>query len=473
MKSKLLLTCTILFFCSSFLCGQNQSSKVANSVETNNGCIRHPWQGKRVGYLGDSITDPNCYGDKIKKYWDFLQEWLGITPYVYGISGRQWNDVPRQAEQLKKEHGGEVDAIVILMGTNDFNDGVPIGEWFTETEEQVMAARGQTQKLEIRKKRTPIMDGSTYKGRINIGINRLKQLFPDKQIVLLTPLHRSLANFGETNVQPDENYQNSCGDYVVKLNGTEVADKDDLITRIENGSGEAAILTIRRGEEYFDVKIDPVQDQTKKYKIGVWVRDNAQGVGTMTYIDSQGNFGALGHGINDVDTSNLMEMNDGTLYQTEIISIQKGTAGHPGEMTGMIVYSDDRILGDITSNSVRGIFGKCNDKALALGTEEAMPIGLKQEIRKGPAQILCTVDGTTRYYDIEITDIHLDHDNVNRGIELKVTDSDLIALTGGIVQGMSGAPIIQNGKFVGAVTHVLVQDSTRGYGIFIENMLEQ
>lgn len=214
MKSKLLLTCILLFFCSSFLCGQNQSSKVANSVETNNGCIRHPWQGKRVGYLGDSITDPNCYGDKIKKYWDFLQEWLGITPYVYGISGRQWNDVPRQAEQLKKEHGEEVDAIVILMGTNDFNAGVPIGEWFTETEEQVMAARGQTQKLETRKKRTPIMDGSTYKGRINIGINRLKQLFPDKQIVLLTPLHRSLANFGETNVQPDENYQNSCGEYV-------------------------------------------------------------------------------------------------------------------------------------------------------------------------------------------------------------------------------------------------------------------
>ena len=273
-------------------------------------------------------------------------------------------------------------------------------------------------------------------------------------------------------VAPAEHILKS-GDYVVKLNGTEVADKDDLITRIENGSGEAAILTIRRGEEYFDVKIDPVQDQTKKYKIGVWVRDNAQGVGTMTYIDSQGNFGALGHGINDVDTSNLMKMNDGTLYQTEIISIQKGTAGHPGEMTGMIVYSDDRILGDITSNSVRGIFGKCNDKALAMGTEEAMPIGLKQEIRKGPAQILCTVDGTTRYYDIEITDIHLDHDNVNRGIELKVTDSDLIALTGGIVQGMSGAPIIQNGKFVGAVTHVLVQDSTRGYGIFIENMLEQ
>ena len=277
---------------------------------------------------------------------------------------------------------------------------------------------------------------------------------------------------GGEKVSPAKNIVKS-GDYVLKLNGEEVTEKDDLISRIENGDGAEQILTIRRGEECFDVKICPERDQSGKYKIGVWVRDNAQGVGTMTYIDSRGNFGALGHGINDVDTSTLMEMNDGTLYQTEIISIQKGTAGHPGEMTGMIVYADDRILGDITSNSVRGIFGKCNNKALALGTEEALPIGLKQEIEKGPAQILCTVDGTTRYYDIEITDVHLDHDNVNRGIELKVTDPELIALTGGIVQGMSGAPIIQNGKFIGAVTHVLVQDSTRGYGIFIENMLER
>lgn len=215
MKSKLLLTCTVLFFCSCFVLGQNQSSKVSNFNENNNsGWVQHPWQGKKVGYIGDSITDPNCYGDKIKKYWDFLQEWLGITPYVYGISGRQWSDVPRQAELLKKEHGGEVDAIIVLMGTNDFNAGIPIGEWFTETEEQVMAARGETKKMETRKKRTPVMDGTTYKGRINIGITWMKQLFPDKQIVLLTPLHRAFADFGETNVQPDENYQNSCGEYV-------------------------------------------------------------------------------------------------------------------------------------------------------------------------------------------------------------------------------------------------------------------
>ena len=279
------------------------------------------------------------------------------------------------------------------------------------------------------------------------------------------------ASQGAGKVSPAKNILKS-GDYVIKLNGTEVTGKDDFITRIENCGGEQQILTIRRDAETYDVRIKPERDRTGKYKIGVWVRDNAQGVGTMTYIDENGNFGALGHGINDVDTSTLMEMNDGTLYQTEIISIRKGAAGQPGEMTGMIVYSDDRILGDITRNSIRGIFGKCNQKALALGTEEALPIGLKQEIEKGPAKILCTVDGTTRYYDIEITEIHLDHDNVNRGIELRVTDPELLSVTGGIVQGMSGAPIIQKGKFVGAVTHVLVQDSTRGYGIFIENMLE-
>ncbi len=262
------------------------------------------------------------------------------------------------------------------------------------------------------------------------------------------------------------------GDYVRKVNGLAVTEKDDFIQRMKDSNGQPVVLTIERDDELMDVEITPMQDAAGDYKIGVWVRDNAQGVGTMTYIDNQGNFGALGHGITDVDTSTLMHMEGGTLYQTDIVDIHKGSSGNPGEMTGMIIYSDERILGKITDNSNRGIFGTCNQKALEMGTREALPIGLKQEIRTGKAQILCTVDGETRYYDIEITAIHLDHDNVNRGIELTVTDPELLAVTGGIVQGMSGSPIIQNGKFIGAVTHVLVQDSRKGYGIFIENMLE-
>ncbi len=262
------------------------------------------------------------------------------------------------------------------------------------------------------------------------------------------------------------------GDYVRKIGGQAVTEKDDFIQRVKDSGGQPVVLTIERDGELMDVELTPARDATGDYKIGVWVRDNAQGVGTMTYIDNQGNFGALGHGITDVDTSTLMHMEGGTLYQTDIVDIHKGSSGNPGEMTGMIIYSDERILGEITDNSNQGIFGTCNQRALEMGVREPLPIGLKQEIKTGPAQILCTVDGETRYYDIEITAVHLDHDNVNRGIELKVTDPKLLALTGGIVQGMSGSPIIQNGKFIGAVTHVLVQDSARGYGIFIENMLE-
>ncbi len=261
------------------------------------------------------------------------------------------------------------------------------------------------------------------------------------------------------------------GDYIRRVNGREIETKEELTGMVEGSGGNVVTLTVERGGETMDVQIRQEPAEGGKYKIGVWVRDDAQGVGTMTYIDSRGNFGALGHGINDVDTSTLMHMEGGTLYETNIIEIKKGAVGNPGEMTGMIVYTDEHILGSITENCAQGIFGTCNAKALSLGTREPLPIGLKQEIEKGPAQILCTVDGETQYYDVEITEIHLDHDNVNRGIELKVTDKRLLEITGGIVQGMSGSPIIQNGKFIGAVTHVLVQDSAKGYGIFIENML--
>lgn len=176
--------------------------------------FQHPWQGKRIGYIGDSITDPRNGGGKIHKYWAFLEEWLGTTSFVYGVSGRQWDDVPRQANKLKEEHGDEVDAILVFLGTNDFNHGVPIGEWYSEQEEEVMFARGEPKKLVTRKRRTLLMTTDTYKGRINIGINHLKQLFPDKQIILLTPLHRSLFIANDTNVQPDESYQNRCGEYI-------------------------------------------------------------------------------------------------------------------------------------------------------------------------------------------------------------------------------------------------------------------
>jgi len=262
------------------------------------------------------------------------------------------------------------------------------------------------------------------------------------------------------------------GDYILECNGKAVTDKDTFIRDVEESAGKDIELTIQRNDTVQKVSVTPKKNSSGEYKIGVWIRDNAQGVGTLTYVDAEGRFGALGHGVTDVDTSMLMEVEDGTLYQTEIISIKKGKVGEPGEMTGMIVYNEDRILGDIDYNGKEGIFGNCNEEALELCCEQPLPIGLKQEIKEGPARIYCTLEEEPKYYSVEITNVRMDHDNVNRGIELQVTDLELLEKTGGIVQGMSGSPIIQDGKIIGAVTHVLVNDPTKGYGIFIENMLE-
>lgn len=267
-------------------------------------------------------------------------------------------------------------------------------------------------------------------------------------------------------------YLLQAGDYIKEVNGTEVNEKEAFTREVENCKGEKLVLTVEREEETFTVSVQPQKNRTGDYKLGIWVRDNAQGVGTLTFVDDLGNFGALGHGISDVDTGKLLDLESGSLYETEIISIQKGKSGEPGEMTGMIDYSSIYILGKITANSSQGIYGKGNNRLMGEIENEAIPIGLKQEVKEAPAQIICNVDGEAKYYDILVEKVYLEHSNVNRGMSIKVTDPELLAITGGIIQGMSGAPIIQDGKLIGAVTHVLVQDATRGYGIFIENMLE-
>ena len=266
-------------------------------------------------------------------------------------------------------------------------------------------------------------------------------------------------------------YLLKTGDYILKVDEEPVKNKADFMKTIAQSNGRELVLTVLREEEVFDVKVLPVQNEQGEYKLGIWIRDNAQGVGTLTFLDEEGNFGALGHGINDVDTSELLRVDSGTLYHTDIIAIRKGVSGTPGEMTGLIDYTSENILGEITENRLEGIYGTGNEQLSTNPTLQAMPIALKQEIKTGPAQILCTIDGKSEFYDIEITSLNMNYDNVNRGIALKITDEQLLSKTGGIVQGMSGAPIIQDKRLVGAVTHVLVQDSSKGYGIFIENML--
>lgn len=171
--------------------------------------VEHPWAGAKVAYLGDSITDAGVLKEDTH-YWGFLQQWLDIEPLVYGRSGHQWHQIAGQADKLKAEHGDDFDAIMIFVGTNDYNAGVPVGEWFTEEKVTVNADGRMVERI----RRIPVMDQKTYRGRINSVLDKLKRMYPTKQIVLLTPIHRAYARFADHNVQPDESHQNACGEYV-------------------------------------------------------------------------------------------------------------------------------------------------------------------------------------------------------------------------------------------------------------------
>ena len=262
------------------------------------------------------------------------------------------------------------------------------------------------------------------------------------------------------------------GDYIYAYNGEEMNSKRELINRINECDGNPIVLSIDRQGEQFDLKLTPEKNTEGEYKLGIWVRDNAQGVGTMTYVTREMEFGALGHGINDLDTSALMELDYGTLYEADIISVKRGIAGEPGEITGYISYNKKEYLGEIQQNTREGIYGSVTDSFYEDIDSEYLEVGLKQDIHLGEIQILCTLEDTPAFYDAEITDIYFQSDNLSRGFRIHITDPQLLEKTGGIVQGMSGSPIIQDGKIIGAVTHVLVNDPTRGYGIFIETMLE-
>ena len=264
------------------------------------------------------------------------------------------------------------------------------------------------------------------------------------------------------------------GDYIVGVDSDSIYNKSELIERVKKLSNKSVILHIRRKKVYIDVQLHPTKDEGGAYKLGIWVRDNAQGLGTITFLNADSEYGALGHGIHDVDTGKLIEMSTGRLYDTSIQNIKKGENGNPGGMEGIIVYNHYNILGSITTNTETGIYGKLDRIERIFDKKEGKLQDQEEsdEINACSIVVPIKVSGKTEDYTVRITKVDLDAREVNKGIEIQVTDKRLLKLTGGIVQGMSGSPIMQNGKIIGAVTHVFVQDATKGYGIFIENMLE-
>ncbi|MCT4598073.1 MAG: SpoIVB peptidase [Vallitalea sp.] len=263
------------------------------------------------------------------------------------------------------------------------------------------------------------------------------------------------------------------GDYIKSVNGIPINKKKQLIEIVKKNKGEQLEIEVTRNGETNVIYINPVKTlENEEFRVGIWVRDDTQGIGTMTYINlDKKTFGALGHGITDVDTKQLINIEDGEIVNTMITSIKKGQNGVPGEISGIIVGGEGNFLGDIKKNTRHGIFGSIFPEGENnVSQNQVIPLGFRYDIHVGDAYIRSDVSGETKDYKIKIKKIYLG-DEENKGMIIEVVDEELINKTNGIIQGMSGSPILQDGKLIGAVTHVFVQDSKKGYGIFIENML--
>lgn len=261
------------------------------------------------------------------------------------------------------------------------------------------------------------------------------------------------------------------GDIITALGETDIDTIEQLRAELnENGAQEASV-TLRRGSRTLTLAVSPEEGEDGSFHLGAWVRDSMAGIGTMTFYDpNSGTFGALGHGVTDVDTGKLLPLDHGSIMRASVKAVKKGESSAPGELKGEFDLTRD--CGTLCANTDCGIFGTLAAEDAAALTGKRLLVAAKEEVKTGKATILSTVSGSeTKEYEIEIEKLCA-AGGTTRNFLLRVTDEELLSQTGGIVQGMSGSPIIQDGKIVGAVTHVLVDDPTRGYGIFIENMLD-
>jgi len=268
-------------------------------------------------------------------------------------------------------------------------------------------------------------------------------------------------------VCPAEEAGIARSDLIVSVDGEKIKNADDLITTVDKCGGKSVKVEVVRAGEHISFDVTPRLFGDGKYKIGVFVRDDAAGIGTVTFIDPEtGAFGGLGHGIYDIESETLIPMSKGIVNSVNIKSVRPGKVGIPGELKGCL---EAKKIGKLTQNTEYGVFGYFTQKALS--KEGALPIARKTQVKPGKAQMICTTDDVRDTYEVEITEIH--NDRPAKNYVIKITDRRLLEKTGGIVQGMSGSPIIQDGRIVGALTHVLVRDPSAGYGIFIGNMLSK
>ena len=282
-------------------------------------------------------------------------------------------------------------------------------------------------------------------------------------------------------LSPVETEEGSCypgrecglkeGDVITHINGEEVDTLEQVQAVVAQQRDTPLTIQAVRGQRQLQLTAEAAENSQGDYQLGIWLRDSMAGIGTLTFYDpDSGIFAALGHGINDVDTAMLMPLESGSIMPASVSDVKKGESGSPGELHGQFELTRD--LGTLYANTSMGIFGRMPQENLETA-RTPLPVASREQVETGPATILSNVRGDeVEEFEITITKVY-SPDEGTRDLMLQVTDPELLALTGGIVQGMSGSPILQNGRLVGAVTHVLVNDATRGYGILAEDMFQQ
>lgn len=310
---------------------------------------------------------------------------------------------------------------------------------------------------------------AAYEGRQLIPMGNAVGINLQSEGVMIVGVPESLSD-GKS-ASPAREAGLSAGDIITQIGTQHVSTNEDLKSAISKLDGSPVSVKVTRGTSVLQLKVTPHKAEDGRCELGLWMRDGIAGIGTLTFYDPEtGVFGALGHAVNDNETGVIIPLRAGSVTRSYVTDVIQGKAGMPGQLHG--TFSNDKILGSLTKNSSCGIFGIMGQNELMAG-KHALPVAGFSELKTGPATILSNVSGTeVKEYSVEIIRIYTGAESVGRSMMISVKDPALIAQTGGIVQGMSGSPILQNGKIVGAVTHVLINDPTRGYGISIENMLD-
>lgn len=418
----------------------------------------------------------------------------GYGRYATGLPGQAASVLADSGENGENgENGG--------TGENSGNGGTEQG--IGQTADTASTHRATDREYEETDK---ISDGISVEGVYACG--RLTGIYEQTEGVLVVNTTEVTDEDGKKVNPADKKVQ--CGDYILSVNGRTVADKEELSEAVndimkqhdesnedksgtvesqkeiinENKSDSGEIkseinkrmvkIKFLRGGEKMSADITPVRMDDGRYYMGIWVKDDLAGIGTITYYTKDGRFGALGHGIGDgTQSGNLLYANSGDLYSMKLTKIKKGKAGAPGEIGGVVYFGKKSHIGTLDCNSNLGIYGQLDSDELSeyAAEDTYYPVAGKDEIHTGRAQMISEISGKLEKYNLEITNIDKKATDTNKGMELKVTDDRLIELSGGIVQGTSGSPIIQDGKIIGAVTHVFVDDPTGGYGICIDEML--